>query len=474
MSCGGAWEALIDRAAMEVSKFLSATKDAFHQDSPTAEWMLNLLDDNALRDVVMERNFNALCGMVGCAAMPPAAVGRVEGQLRQEAIGTGKNILNRNDEEDTVSDGEDDGGDAADAFRRYEKYREQICAGREAATALSGVDMTKCFCSPDCAEQFAAMLAKVPRTLVYSREGLVNSVGGLFPNMQFSVLQQLAGAEATVVPDIREKEVVEGQEKKLDLPIPSIGNEENKDHKVKLRELLESIQAVQPVWSRGVQEVRPFDTRKGTMQKMPIPLMVYDWLGTVSTDKTKSIFASVCYSNTRKSDRFPCVGGGRSTNLFVRCMQPVLDACIRKGKELSEGRAADEGCAENPCVDPALQHQRLTLFVRHVFSGETSATLSRLLMYDQATLERAWGAWNSTGLLASLSFPSAVPGDFTCGGGSPARIYLAVVLTAAAALCAPAIWVEWLQEDNGLAEVLEALGCTSDDFIACVRALVVE
>ncbi|RNC43784.1 hypothetical protein TcCL_NonESM06538, partial [Trypanosoma cruzi] len=118
------------------------------------------------------------------------------------------------------------------------------------------------------------------------------------------------------------------------------------------------------------------------------------------------------------------------------------------------------------------------LFAAHVFSADTTAALSRLLLYDEGTLRQAWGVWQSSALLTSLQFPFALPGAFVAGGVAPHVLFLALVLLAATGLCEPAVWAEWLRQDedgsNALDELMEALGVTAEDVAACVRALVLE
>nr|CCC93420.1 unnamed protein product [Trypanosoma congolense IL3000] len=468
MACGGAWEVLIDRAAFEVSKYLSTTKDVFLPNSPTAVWMLTLLDGNSLREIAVERNFNALCGMIGCTTTPPAVLAVCDAQRKELQDDA------RERSDDSGASGNDEDDEAAEAFRQCEKYRKEQLAASKQAMVVDGSMMSR-FCSPDCAMHFAELLDTIPKTLVYSREGVIHAVAGLFPNMQPEVLQRLAGAESSAVSDICERKESSGTEQLPVAATPTCATEPASKH-VNLQCLLRDIRMVQAVWSRGTGSMTAVTPRNDIKRKLPMPLMVFDWLGTISTEKTKDIFARLCYENMRKIGG-PAVAdvAEKSDSLFARCMRSVRESCMLKGESLTKQKTkTEEGESQDLCVDFSLQHQRLAFLARYIFTREMTTSLSRLLMYDFGVMERAWAVWHSTGLLESLNFPSAVPGDFTCGNTSSARLYLGVVLLGATGLFIPAVWEEWLQVGGCFAEVLNALGSTPDDYIACVRALTVE
>lgn len=399
MSSGGAWEVVVDKAALEVSKYLTTTTDPFLPDSRTGRWMLALLDTEALRDVLAERNGGALCGMIGCAR--------------------------------GVSGGQ--------------------------------------FCSEKCAAAFAVVAAAVPSSLVSGRAEAVQAVGGLFPNLSFAALQRLAGAESASVADIRERN----------------GEEEQKA-------ALSGVEAQWDAWGRGVRQVvgESGGPRAGTT--LPLPLMVCDWVTTITTARTRDIFARLCHGGSLSSrvwEESGAVGGGDGS-LYAKYMQPIRALCLQRANEKLRLSKDQNGNGEDvreederSLVNPELQRQRLALFARHIFSPGTTAALSRLLLYDETTLEHAWDVWHSSGLLSSLQFPFVLPSLFVTSSVTPHMLFLALVMLAAVGLCVPAVWVEWTRQDDtcdadrntsAFAEVMDALGVAADDVVACVKVLVLE
>ncbi|KAH8614502.1 putative Rtr1 RPAP2 family [Trypanosoma vivax] len=479
---GGSWEVVVDTAAMEVTKYLIFTTSSFQPTSRTAEWMMTLLDDSTLRNIVVERNLCCLCGMVGCAKPPQATTSRLSLTSATRKHGS---VEDCDMGGDTPNDGSEDTGDGyaedAEVFRQYARYREKSSGCTTAASAAASVSskmpmtsatMTHCFCSLSCAKSLECLRVSIPSTLVYGRENLLQALCGLFPNMQLAVLQRLAGAESTAVDDVRERELPTLQTS--DSPA-AVGSDEEAISG--WQDLLKGMEGAQSVWNRMVLEAGRVRREMGSQSRMPMPLMVYDWLLTISTEQTKRTFARLCYSHMREVGEFvqsENKSSSASEGLYAMCMLPVLKSCLKRGKELAALQEADDAMDEQLSVDPSLQQERLALFEGCIFSRDVCVTLSKLLLYDQSTLERAWAVWHTSGLLHSLQFPFAVPGAFISGTTSPARLFLAIVATAAIALCVPQAWAEWLQEDNGLLDVISALGVTPNDLIVCVRALAVE
>ncbi|ESL10993.1 hypothetical protein TRSC58_01266 [Trypanosoma rangeli SC58] len=466
-SSGGAWEVVVDKAALEVTKYLAATTDRFLPDSCTARWMLTLLNTDSLRDILVERNYSGNCGMIGCpGGCRPAGRRHDDGEcVRHSAAGADGCREDKDDDEDEWAK------EAAEAFQRYERYRTQRTQQTAHAKPVKlGATMAHRFCSPACAEEFEALMQKVSSSLVYGRGEVVQAVGRLFPNMSLAALQRLAGAESTSVADIFERRAE--QEGSAGPQPPS------------LQEVLHGIEAEGNTWSRDMRPAQVIGADGGRKRRMPLPLMVYDWCMTMSTARTKDLFATLCHKGNLSSNVWKDSENQarRDRSLYVKCMQPIRSRCVQRAEvELSSLRAEKVGDAEPPSVDPQLQLQRLALFATHVFSAETTATLSRLLLYDEATLKQAWDVWRSSGLLASLQFPFALPGVFVAGGGAPSVLFLALVLLAATGLCEAAVWAEWMWQDaddeaggNALSELMVALGVTAEDLVACVRVLVLE
>ncbi|RNF15430.1 uncharacterized protein Tco025E_05533 [Trypanosoma conorhini] len=454
-SSGGAWEVVVDKAALEVSRFLAAATDPFLPDSRTARWMLALLDASSLRDVLEERNDGGRCGMIGCPAGRGAESrrhgdGGCERRPAGAACGGGGG-----------DEGDEWAGEEAGAFRRYERYRAQ--QPRRAAAAAGR------FCSPACAEAFEALAQKIPPSLVYARGEVVQAVGGLFPNMSLAALQRLAGAESTSVADIAERRVRQ-EEDEGPRPPPLHPSDRTAAEAASLREALSGIAAERETWRREMRQVQATGADEGRRRRLPLPLMVYDWCMTMSTARTKALFATLCRRGDLSSGVWSDTehGAGRDRSLYVKCVGSIRSRCLRRAEA-----AAGVEEAEPPSVDPQLQQQRLALFAAQVFSAETTAALSRLLLYDEATLQQAWELWRLSGLLATLQFPFALPGALVAGGAAPHVLFLALVMLAAAGLCGAAAWAEWMRED-ALGELLAALGATAEELAACVQVLVLE
>ncbi|KEG09562.1 hypothetical protein DQ04_05021010 [Trypanosoma grayi] len=454
MPVGGAWEVVVDKAALEVAKYLAQTAAPFVADAAEGRWMLALLDRGALRDVVVERSLNGLCGMVGCAEAM---------QQRQEEG-------DDDDDRDRASDGgavESDDEDVAEAFRQCDKYRRRH--------VVPGAALGDRFCSPACAAQFAALLEAVQPSLVCERAELPAAIGGLFPNMRLDVLQRLAGAESTAVADIQERDPHAQSHEQPQQQHVSVG--EGADAvATQVREVLQGIVPLENVLEPATRTDLLVGSNKRREQRTPMPLAVYDWLLTISTPRTKNLFAKLCYRSFGGGGNGELHDGdassGEESGFYAQCMLPIRALCLQRGRRQQEGaEVVDE---DDPTVDPLLQQQRLALFASYAFSAETTGMLSRLLLYDYATLEEAWDVWRSDGLLESLQFPFALPGFVTGGGTTPPGIFLALVLAAATGLSMPAAWEEWLRDNGAAVELLAALGATTDDLVACVRALVLE
>ncbi|KAG5502374.1 hypothetical protein JIQ42_05251 [Leishmania sp. Namibia] len=67
---GGAWEAIIDKAVSSVTEYLASTTREFDPAAPLSQHMLRLMDRGSLRDTLVERNSNELCGCFGCGNKP--------------------------------------------------------------------------------------------------------------------------------------------------------------------------------------------------------------------------------------------------------------------------------------------------------------------------------------------------------------------------------------------------------------------
>ncbi|PBJ69115.1 hypothetical protein BCY84_20442 [Trypanosoma cruzi cruzi] len=487
MSSGGAWEVVVDKAVLELSKYLAVTTDPFLPDSRTAQWMLTLIDKSTLRDVLVERNYGNHCGMIGCSGCCRTARRR-QGDISNERVsssaGGGGNNNNANEEQNREEEEDEEEEewekDAADAFRQYERYREQRTQNAVGEPSIElGATMADRFCSPACAEEFLALMTKVPSSLVYGRSDVVHAVGGLFPNMSLAALHRLAGEESTSLGNISERNIQqEGGERQQP---PSYLPNSIPVHNTAVQEALSCIQAEGNTWSRDMRCAQVTESQVGQGRRMPLPLMVYDWCMTISTARTKVIFAVLCHKSSLHSHVWKDSEGlaGRNRSVYVKCVLPIRMACVQWAEQELLSLGGEElGGEDPPCVDPQLQQQRLALFATHVFSADTTAALSRLLLYDEGTLRQAWGVWQSSALLTSLQFPFALPGAFVAGGVAPHVLFLALVLLAATGLCEPAVWAEWLRQDedgsNALDELMEALGVTAENLAACVRALVLE
>lgn len=75
---GGAWEAIVDKAVTQVTEYLTTTTREFDPAAPLSGHMLHLLDRSTLRDIVVERNYNELCGCLGCGNKPRGLLWEME------------------------------------------------------------------------------------------------------------------------------------------------------------------------------------------------------------------------------------------------------------------------------------------------------------------------------------------------------------------------------------------------------------
>ncbi|KAG5480126.1 hypothetical protein CUR178_06178 [Leishmania enriettii] len=81
---GGAWEAIIDKAVSSVAEYLASTTREFDPAAPFSQHMLRLMDRGTLRDTLVERNSNELCGCFGCGGKPRGLRDAASGALSFE------------------------------------------------------------------------------------------------------------------------------------------------------------------------------------------------------------------------------------------------------------------------------------------------------------------------------------------------------------------------------------------------------
>ncbi|CBZ26785.1 conserved hypothetical protein [Leishmania mexicana MHOM/GT/2001/U1103] len=81
---GGAWEAIIDKAVSLVTEYLASTTREFDPAAPLSQHMLHLVDRGRLRDILVERNYNELCGSFGCSNKPRGLLAAGSGTLSFE------------------------------------------------------------------------------------------------------------------------------------------------------------------------------------------------------------------------------------------------------------------------------------------------------------------------------------------------------------------------------------------------------
>lgn len=112
---GGAWEAIIDKAVTQVTEYLTTTTRPFDPCATLSCHMLNLIDRGTLRDVLVERNYNGLCGCFGCGNKPRGL------RWEEENAGCGPDGLSfewpSSADEDGDSEGDKEGEEASDAER---------------------------------------------------------------------------------------------------------------------------------------------------------------------------------------------------------------------------------------------------------------------------------------------------------------------------------------------------------------------
>ncbi|GET88272.1 hypothetical protein, conserved [Leishmania tarentolae] len=105
---GGAWEAIIDKATSLVAEYLASTTREFDPAAPLSQHMLHLIDRGSLRDILVERNYNALCGCVGCSNKPRGLVAADSGTLSFE-WDSSLSVSASDVESDDIRDEEPDG-----------------------------------------------------------------------------------------------------------------------------------------------------------------------------------------------------------------------------------------------------------------------------------------------------------------------------------------------------------------------------
>ncbi|CAJ1988511.1 Rtr1/RPAP2 family [Leishmania donovani] len=81
---GGAWEVIIDKAVSFVTEYLASTTREFDPAAPLSQHMLHLIDRGSLRDILVERNYNELCGCFGCSNKPRGLLAAGSGTLSFE------------------------------------------------------------------------------------------------------------------------------------------------------------------------------------------------------------------------------------------------------------------------------------------------------------------------------------------------------------------------------------------------------
>ncbi|KAG5479362.1 hypothetical protein LSCM1_04621 [Leishmania martiniquensis] len=127
---GGAWEAIIDKAVSSVTEYLASTTRAFDPEAPLSQHMLRLVDRGGLRDILMERNYNELCGCLGCGNKPRGLLAAGSSLPSFEWASLPSVPASDTEDADSVGEGADEGGDGAHRCKQGEAANSAAAAER--------------------------------------------------------------------------------------------------------------------------------------------------------------------------------------------------------------------------------------------------------------------------------------------------------------------------------------------------------
>eukprot|EP00796_Vickermania_ingenoplastis_P000190 gene191-102_t len=339
------------------------------------------------------------------------------------------------------------------------------------------------FCSDLCLDRYQTEIQpRVPPFVDYSDPNIVGSVGCLFPNLRLDVLQQLAKAEVQSTPlmgDITEKSTGAGP------PSPAAAAGESSGSQILLKErlagYLATMSQVKNVWDSAlsvgslgpltsltlsdstsakwanVQRTRssgPTVIARGTSAAPDVslpgtgaahrstlrgPYLVHDFLMNVCGERCRQLFLLHYVAHRTQLLQLLSDRPQRNDNVFDAITRPLME---KFEEEVQHHPLLGTAVSEPLKVESNLEQQRRAVLARHVFSADSSTTLSRLLLLDEFPVARHAGAANT---FSSLIFPFAVPSPLLMPlHSSRESLELAVVLVLAAACVHPTVLEEFL------------------------------
>ena len=177
------WAQVVAAATCRIAAHLSTSTD--DANSRVFPLMLLLLNEATLTDVVLERRSADLCAMPGCSS----SSGPSSGDGPKHILVTLQHhhqAQQRERENALLADHDDYVGDADEPYEEREP-------ANAAPVSLTNAD----FCSEGCAAEMMRRVLPVVRqsSTVWSRPGIVNTIGKLFPNLSPAALHTILASE---------------------------------------------------------------------------------------------------------------------------------------------------------------------------------------------------------------------------------------------------------------------------------------
>lgn len=188
-------------------------------------------------------------------------------------------------------------------------------------------------------------------------------------------------------------------------------------------------------------------------------------------------------------------GGSAERSLFWRIANPIT----QRLEDTLEKMTPQLNAMEPLRVESGLEHQRRQQLAQHLFSAESTATLSRFLLLDECVMASA--AWNGVWLspppssvslptstynkkssstvsntpcstFHSLLFPFPIPSVLLKPlSTSPESLEMAILFVVAAACVHPLVLKQFLFEDAQLEDIVDVLHLDDDDLEAALRVM---
>eukprot|EP00796_Vickermania_ingenoplastis_P004036 gene4037-2889_t len=549
---GGVWEVILDHASLQVAKYLASRECvAFEPSRDVACAMLRLLDRSTLHNILSERSSDGLCACFGCTGLPrglPEVGGNVDVQWYgcdddnddpDKDVGTEDDPAAQNAMVRAGTDGElellnkaadeivyEDDLYTAESFRLARRDAEQLrrirrraAAARQAPSTggllqraggqLRVLTLPERFCSDLCLDRYQTEIQpRVPQFVDYSDPNIAEvqstplmgditekstgagpaspaAAAGESSGSEILLKERLAGYLATMsqVKNVWDSALSVGSLGPLTSLTPSDSTS------AKWANVQRTRSSGPTVIARGTSAV-PDVSLPGTgaahRSTLRGPYLVHDFLMNVCGERCRQLFLLHYVAHRTQLLQLLSDRPQRNDNVFDAITRPLME---KFEEEVQHHPLLGTAVSEPLKVESNLEQQRRAVLARHVFSADSSTTLSRLLLLDEFVLTAS--AWNAVWLtlppvlgkpvarhagaantFSSLIFPFAVPSPLLMPlHSSRESLELAVVLVLAAACVHPTVLEEFLVGEAEVQDILSAVDVTPADIEAALRLI---